>query len=44
MAWLDYNKWQEMLHYFTTTDEAKEGRDAFKEKRDPDFDQFPKFP
>ncbi|HHO1571910.1 TPA: hypothetical protein ACRT1O_000931, partial [Staphylococcus aureus] len=23
---------------------AKEGRDAFKEKRDPDFDQFPKFP
>ncbi|WP_256025772.1 enoyl-CoA hydratase-related protein, partial [Staphylococcus aureus] len=27
-----------------TTDEAKEGRDAFKEKRDPDFDQFPKFP
>ena len=45
MAWLDYNKWQEMLHYFYyTTDEAKEGRDAFKEKRDPDFDQFPKFP
>ena len=41
MAWLDYNKWQEMLHF--TTDEAKEGRDAFKEKRDPDFDQFPKF-
>ncbi|MDU5338323.1 MAG: hypothetical protein E6154_05035, partial [Staphylococcus epidermidis] len=25
-------------------DEAKEGRDAFKEKRNPDFDQFPKFP
>ncbi len=29
---------------FYTTDEAKEGRDAFKEKRDPDFKQFPKFP
>lgn len=31
-----------LLYY--TTDEAKEGRDAFKEKRDPDFKQFPKFP
>ena len=29
---------------FYTTDEAKEGRDAFKEKRDPNFDEFPKFP
>uniref|UniRef100_UPI00260D58DF enoyl-CoA hydratase-related protein n=1 Tax=Clostridium sp. TaxID=1506 RepID=UPI00260D58DF len=29
---------------FYTTEEAKEGRDAFKEKRDPDFEQFPKFP
>lgn len=29
---------------FYTTEEAKEGRDAFKEKRRPDFDQFPKFP
>ena len=26
------------------TDEAKEGRDAFLEKRKPNFDQFPKFP
>jgi len=31
-----------LLYY--TTDEAKEGRDAFKEKRSPDFQQFPKFP
>lgn len=29
---------------FYTSDEGKEGRDAFNEKRDPDFDQFPKFP
>jgi len=31
-----------MLYY--TSDEAKEGRDAFKEKRNPDFEQYPKFP
>ena len=31
-----------LLYY--TTDEAKEGRDAFEEKRAPDFTQFPKFP
>ena len=30
------------LYY--TTDEAKEGRDSFKEKRSPDFGQFPRFP
>lgn len=29
---------------FYTTDEGKEGRNAFLEKREPDFDQFPKFP
>ncbi len=29
---------------FYTTEEAKEGRDAFKEKRDPNFEEFPKFP
>ena len=31
------------LLYYTMA-EAQEGRDAFKEKRTPDFDQFPKFP
>ena len=31
-----------LLYY--TTEEAKEGRDSFKEKRDPDFDKFPSFP
>jgi naphthoate synthase len=31
-----------LLYYLS--DEAKEGKNAFMEKRDPDFDQFPKFP
>lgn len=31
-----------LLYY--TTEEAKEGRDAFKEKRQPNFGQFPRFP
>ena len=26
------------------TDEAEEGRNAFLEKRDPDFKKYPKFP
>ena len=26
------------------TEEAQEGKKAFLEKRDPDFQQFPKFP
>jgi naphthoate synthase len=31
-----------LLYYMT--DEAQEGRDAFREKRDPDFSRFPKRP
>lgn len=31
-----------LLYY--TTDEAKEGKNAFLEKRSPDFDSYPKFP
>jgi naphthoate synthase len=31
-----------LLYYFTG--EAQEGRNAFIEKRDPDFRKFPKFP
>jgi naphthoate synthase len=31
-----------LLYYLS--EEAKEGRDAFIEKRDPDFDKFPSFP
>ncbi len=31
-----------LLYYLT--DEAKEGKEAFLEKRDPDFHQYPKFP
>ena len=31
-----------LLYYLS--EEAKEGRDAFIEKRKPDFDKFPKFP
>ncbi len=31
-----------LLYYLS--EEAKEGRDAFMEKREPNFDKFPKFP
>ena len=31
-----------MMYY--TMDEAQEGKNAFLEKRDPNFEQFPQFP
>jgi naphthoate synthase len=31
-----------LLYYLTA--EAQEGKNAFLEKREPDFQQFPKFP
>ena len=31
-----------LLYYLS--EEAKEGRNAFMEKREPDFSKFPKFP
>lgn len=31
-----------LLYYML--DEAQEGKNAFLEKRDPDFDKYPKFP
>ena len=31
-----------LMYYLT--DEAQEGKKAFLEKRDPNFDQYPKFP
>ena len=31
-----------LLYYLS--EEAQEGRNAFIEKRDPDWDRFPKFP
>ena len=31
-----------LLYYLS--DEAKEGRNAFLEKRPPEFDKFPRFP
>jgi naphthoate synthase len=31
-----------LLYYLS--DEAKEGKNAFLERRDPDFQKYPKFP
>ena len=45
MARPGFRNWLAMQRYlYYLSDEAKEGKNAFIEKREPDWSKYPKFP